>query len=565
MRARRPRAGRCRAGDRDPPGRQLLLHERADRRRPVPGGRRRGGVRRPDLLDRRAHRHAVGRARRPRDRRGARGRPVHGGAVHPVSEDDRAGPPALLPLHPQVLRAGLPRDVHAAPDAFRSARRPPCAFRRCVLEDGLAHAAGARGPLRRGARERLGAPPRRPARGVATRVVRLLRVLRGYLFTVLGIAIGVAGLVALGAMSERIVRFIEGGDRFVLGQISVAGRGMGMGTGFTAGGLLPASAIRAIAAVPGVAGVQPQVMLPLNPSTSQFMTLTQELVLGFDLSVPMPNRHYRSLPVRAGRFLLEGDRRVAVLGAAFAASRGLGVGSRLTLEGESYEVVGVLDRMLTAPDRFVMVPIADARAQWVAKDALLRTVLASGAMALTAADLNTGAAVGWRDGEDPDAVALRIRERVPAVNVQLPSELSQLLQSSTAFFSALLAGIGVLAFVIGGLSLANTVAAAVFERIRDFGVKRALGASDLQLGREVLGEALAVTLVGGVAGIALALALGWVIDGYVAGSNQQLFHFSPRLLGGALAFSVLLGTAAAAYATARVVSVSPAEAIRRSS
>src|SRR5206468_2825926 len=201
------------------------------------------------------------------------------------------------------------------------------------------------------------------------------------------------------------------------------GRGRGMGAGFTAGGRLPASAVAAIAAVPGVAGVQPQVMLPLNPSTSQFMTLTQELVLGFDLSVPMLNRHYRSLPVRAGRFLREGDRRVAVLGAAFAASRGLGVGSRLTLEGESYEVVGVLDRMLTAPDRFVMVPIADARAPWVAKDALLRTVLASGAMPLTASDLNTGAAVGWRDGEDPDAVALRIRERVPGVNVQLPSEL----------------------------------------------------------------------------------------------------------------------------------------------
>ena len=390
-------------------------------------------------------------------------------------------------------------------------------------------------------------------------------MLRGYLFTVLGIAIGVAGLVSLGAMSERIVRFIDGGDRFVLGQISVAGRGMGMGAGFTAGGLLPASAVAAIAAVPGVAGVQPQVMLPLNPSTSQFMTLTQELVLGFDLSVPMPNRHYRSLPVRAGRFLRDGDRRVAVLGAAFAASRGLGVGSRLTLEGESYEVVGVLDRMLTAPDRFVMVPIADARAQWVAKDALLRTVLASGAMPLTASDLNTGAAVGWRDSEDPDAVALRIRERVPGVNVQLPSELSQLLRSSTAFFSALLAGIGVLAFVIGGLSLANTVAAAVFERIRDFGVKRALGATDLQLGREVLAEALAVTLVGGLAGIALALSLGSFIDAFVAGSNQQLFHFSPRLLSVALAFSVLLGTAAAAYATARVVSVSPAEAIRRSS
>ena len=73
---------------------------------------------------------------------------------------------------------------------------------------------------------------------------------RGYLFTVLGIAVGVAGLVALGAMAERISRFIEGGDRFVLGQISVAGEGMGMGAGFTAGGLLSAAKIAEIARVP---------------------------------------------------------------------------------------------------------------------------------------------------------------------------------------------------------------------------------------------------------------------------------------------------------------------------
>ncbi len=394
-------------------------------------------------------------------------------------------------------------------------------------------------------------------------MVGLGRILRGYAFTIAGIAIGVAGLVALGAMSERIVRFIEGGDRFVLGQISVAGRGMGMGTGFTAGGLLPATTIGKLAEVDGVAGVQAQVMLPLNPSTSQFMTLTQELVLGLDLAVPMPNRHYRGLPVRAGRFLRAGDRRVAVVGASFAASRGLAVGSRLDLEGKPFEVVGVLDRMLTAPDRFVIVPIEDAREQWVAKDKLLQTLLASGAAALTAADLNTGAAVGWRDGEDPDAVARRILARVPGVNVQLPSELSSLLRSSTAFFSALLAGMGVLALVIGGLSLANTMAAAVFERIRDFGVKRALGATDWALGREVLAESLAVTLAGGLASILLAIALGVAVDAHAARSGQQLFHFSARLLGGALVFSVALGALAAAYATWRVVSLSPAEAIRR--
>jgi putative ABC transport system permease protein len=391
----------------------------------------------------------------------------------------------------------------------------------------------------------------------------VVRLLRGYAFTIAGIAIGVAGIVALGAMAERIVRFIEGGDRFVLGQISVAGRGMGMGTGFTAGGLLPAASLKAIAAVPGVSGVQAQVMLPLNPSTSQFMTLTQELVLGVDLTVDTPNRYYPRLPVAEGRALRPGDRRVALVGSSFATSRGLRVGDRLPLEGEPYEIVGVLERTLTAPDRFVVVAIEDAREQWVAKDRLLRTVLASGAAALNAADLNTGAAVGWRDGEDPDTVARRITEQVSGVNVQIPSELSRLLRSSTAFFSALLAGIGALAFVIGGLSLANTVAAAVFERIRDFGVKRALGATDWRLGGEVLVEAVAVTVAGGALGVGLAIALATVVDSWAARTGQQLFVFSGRLLGGAMVFSLLLGAAAASYATFRVVSVSPAEAIRR--
>ena len=383
------------------------------------------------------------------------------------------------------------------------------------------------------------------------------RLLQDYVFTIVGIAVGVAGLVALGAMAERIVRFIDGGDRFVLGQISVAGRGMGMGVGFTAGGLLPAARLREIAALPGVGGVQAKVMLPLDTSTSQFLTLTQELVLGLDLSTPMPNRQYRNLPVGRGRFLRPGDRHQTVLGADFAAARALEPGMRIALEGAEYTVVGVLERMLTAPDRFAIVSIEDAQDLLLAKDPMLR------ALGLSRSDLNTGAAVGWVDGEDPDALARRITARVADVNVTIPSEASRVLRSSTAFFSALLIGIGVLGLVIGGLSLSNTVAAAVFERIRDFGIKRALGASDVQLGREILGEALGVSLSGGAAGIGLAMAIGLSVNAHVATKGQHLFLFTPRLLGFALVFAVVLGGAAAAYATARVVRLTPAEAIRR--
>ncbi len=390
---------------------------------------------------------------------------------------------------------------------------------------------------------------------------------RGYLFTVLGIAVGVAGLVALGAMAERITSFIEGGDRFVLGQISVAGEGMGMGTGFTAGGLLRAAKIGEIARVPGVAAVQPQVMLPLRPTTSQFLTLTQELVLGLDLTAPMPNRHYRELPVRAGRFLQPGDRGVVVVGSDFAGSRKLGVGGRLEIGGLALRVVGVLDKTLTAPDRFAIVSIDDARDLWLRRDPLLVQVFGSRAAdqrdGLGRSDLNSGVAVAWRTGEDPDGLARRIQSMVTGVNVTIPSDVSRVLRESTAFFSALVLGIGALGLVIGGLSLSNTVTAAVFERIGEFGIKRALGATDLHLLREVLGEALGVSLFGGAVGVGLALAIGWFVDARVVREGQQVFVFSPRLLVFALALSVILGALAAAYATLRIVRLSPAEAIRR--
>ena len=384
---------------------------------------------------------------------------------------------------------------------------------------------------------------------------------RGYGFTVLGIAVGMAGLVALGAMAERISRFIEGGDRFVLGQISVAGEGMGMGAGFTAGGLLPAARIAEIAKVPGVAEVQPQVMLPISTSTSHFLTVTQELLVGMDPGVPQANRHYRNLPLRSGRALAAGDRGVAVLGTDFAASRKLDVGSELTVGALRLKVVGILDKTLTAPDRFALVPLEDARDAWLRRDPMLFRVFGGGG--LTRTDLNSGAAVAWKDGVDPDELARRIQTTVAGVNVTVPGELSKLLRSSTAFFSALLVGIGTLALVIGGLSLANTVTAAVFERIRDFGVKRALGATDAQLLREVLGEALGVSLWGVGIGVALALAIGFAVDWRTLREGQQLFFFSPRLLGFTFVFALLLGALAAVYATLRITRLSPAEAIRR--
>ncbi len=385
---------------------------------------------------------------------------------------------------------------------------------------------------------------------------------RGYTFAIAGIAIGVAGLVALGALAERISRFIEGGHRFVLGQISVAGAGIGTGAGFTAGGLLPQQSLDAVGRVPGVAVVQAQVVVPVDPATSQLFSVNQELILGLDPAVPLPNRNYPTLPVARGRFLQAGDRGRAVLGADFAATRGLRVGDRVRLHGRDFEAVGVLERLLTAPDRFAIVPLEDARDLWLALDPTLRTLFGAGGP-VGRDDLNTGAAVGWALGVDPDALAARIRREVPGVNVAPPGEVARQLEASTTFFSWLLAGVGGIGLLIGGLSLSNTVAASTFERIRDFGIKQALGATDARLFGEVLRESLLVSLSGGVVGTALAWLAGTAVDARAAHAGQQLFLFSGRLLAFAVAFTAVLGAIAGGYATARILRVPPAEAIRR--
>ena len=405
-----------------------------------------------------------------------------------------------------------------------------------------------------------GGNPGRPRPGVSSRIRRLWPP--GYLFAIAGIAVGMGGLVALGAVAERISRFIDGGHQFVLGQISVAGPGIGSGAGFTAGGLLPRAMLDGIWRVPGVAVVQAQVVLPANPIASQFFTVNQELILGLDLSVPAPNRSYPTFPIAHGRFLRPDERGAVVLGTEFAGSRGLRVGDHLRLGDREFRVVGVLERVLTAPDRFAIVPLEDARELWLALDPMLRTLLAAGGP-LRREDLNTGAAVGWAPGVDPDALAQQIRLEVGGVGVAMPGEVARRLASSTAFFSWLLASVGGIGLLVGGLSLSNTVAASTFERIRDFGIKRALGATGLQLLVEVLRESLVVSVLGGLLGIGLAVAGGTLVDARAAHVGQHLFLFSWRLLGFAVVFAALLGVIAGTYATARIFRVPPAEAIRR--
>ena len=220
-------------------------------------------------------------------------------------------------------------------------------------------------------------------------------------------------------------------------------------------------------------------MLPLNPTTSQFLTLTQELILGVDLAVPHAQPPLPRAPGPRRALPPRGRSRAWRWWAPTSRPRAAcGVGGALDA-GERPDVPGGRASSTRRSPR----PTAS-------RSCPSRTRASSGSGATRCSSRSSRAApaasrrgrsqhrrrgrLGGRRGSGR-ARATHPGRRCRASTSPSPGELSRLLRQSTAFFSALLFGIGALGLVIGGLSLANTVTAAVFERIRDFGIKRALG------------------------------------------------------------------------------------------
>lgn len=94
--------------------------------------------------------------------------------------------------------------------------------------------------------------------------------------------------------------------------------------------------------------------------------------------------------------------------------------------------------------------------------------------------------------------------------ITVPEELLRQEQRTRAIFNVVLGAIASISLIVGGIGIMNIMLASILERIREIGVRRAMGATQRNILSQFLAEAILISLAGGVAGILLGgiLSLG---------------------------------------------------------
>ncbi len=370
-------------------------------------------------------------------------------------------------------------------------------------------------------------------------------------FTVAGIAIGILALTVVGSLAERLH--------------TIVARSTSLNTDIVFANIQRSVLIsptaretvqRAYAKLKGLDGVRaavPEVILPYQRDNAPGRFGPPSLVFGFpDAARPFERD---LLVVARGRAAAPREQRVAVVGPDFAAAEHAELGDVISLQGNSFEVVGVLDKTFTIFDAAVVVPFADAQ------DLLRQAVPPF--LASIPSDPVSAFLVASKKGTDVSLLARRIA-LIDGLSARDPREVANTVRSTLGIFDAIVFGAALIALLVGAFSVINTMTIAVTERTREIGIRKAIGATDGSVLLTFVGEAATIGALGGLVGIVLGFAVVTVIDARsAAGGNLQLFAISPLVGVGAFAFAVVLSAAAGFVPAITAARLPPTVALRR--
>jgi putative ABC transport system permease protein len=200
---------------------------------------------------------------------------------------------------------------------------------------------------------------------------------------------------------------------------------------------------------------------------------------------------------------------------------------------------------------------------------------------------------GWaqskrRDPSRQGYPEVMVRATDPRSLPELESEIAKMgfsvwsdrqqVEEANAYFAklqAVLAGIGAVALLVAALSIANTMLMAIYERTREIGLMKAVGASNRDVMNVFLTESAAIGLIGGLGGVVVALLTNGLINliasrvmaervaqGAMRSASSSI-AFAPLWLPTvAVVLAVLVGIVSGAYPARRAANLSPIKALK---
>lgn len=371
------------------------------------------------------------------------------------------------------------------------------------------------------------------------------------LLTICGIAIGIFAFTVMGSMAERISLLVSGGTKYYSDKVTVIEEHtslVGMPTP------LNVSKAKEIAKVDGVIAVSSTVYTPLSDDLEAVSFGPPPSIAAGDFN----GQQYESFKITysSGRALQPGDEGKVTIGSDLVKKLKAEVGKMVNIKGKDYEVVGIMNKTLTAPDNSVGMMLSDA--QKILYSSLPEIIKAQ----TKPEELANGFTVYIKSGVNPDELAKTINSKVDGIKATGPKAFQDQIASATAIFNAILFGIALISLLVGGLSIINTMIMSISERIREIGIKKAVGAKTRNIMQEYLTEAALIGFFGGLIGWGLGALTVMFINKAMENSGNIIFLLTPRISIFAIAFSVILGVLAGIYPAYYAVKVNIVKALR---
>jgi ABC-type antimicrobial peptide transport system permease subunit len=157
-------------------------------------------------------------------------------------------------------------------------------------------------------------------------------------------------------------------------------------------------------------------------------------------------------------------------------------------------------------------------------------------------------------------VLTHVHRGIQDIRLETREDLLQSFERQRDSYMISLGGVALIGLIVGGVGIMNVMLASISERVREIGVRRALGAKRMDIFVQILAESLTLAIGGGILGVIASVGLIKFLEQVVVESNRP--ELSPLALVIGIASSGGVGVLAGLYPAIRASLLSPVEALR---